>query len=87
MKLINVPGILDINGMTPNPTSESLTLTMIDYPTLSKISKFTQKTSVGSDLMEEGEMGDYDPDEEVYHEATSDVVTGFDSYAYNSRMK
>ena len=38
VKLINVPSLLDIGGNTPDPTDENLTLSMIDYPTLEKIS-------------------------------------------------
>ena len=39
VKLINVPNVLDIGGTKPDPTDESLTLSAIDYPTLSEISQ------------------------------------------------
>ena len=38
LKFINVPSILDIGGTTPDPTDESLTMSMIDYETLKEIS-------------------------------------------------
>ena len=52
LKLINVPSLLDIGGTTPDPTDESLTLSMIDHATLSQISQFTQEpdTELGAEL-------------------------------------
>ena len=44
--MINVPSLLDIDCTTADPTNESLTLSMIDYPTLEKISKFTKKDKI-----------------------------------------
>ena len=41
LKFINVPSELDIGGTTPDPTDESLTMSMIDYSTLKEISNFT----------------------------------------------
>ena len=49
-KLINVPSMLDIGGTIPDPTDESLVLSMIDYGTLNAISNFTKKVNLGSDL-------------------------------------
>ena len=81
VKMINAPSILDINGTTPDPTSESLTLSMIDCQTLGKISKFAQRTNLGSDLMDGDVDHCNDPDEEIYHEPTNEPVTGYDSRA------
>ena len=41
IKLVNIPSQLDIAGTQPDPTDESLWMSMIDYPTLSTISRFT----------------------------------------------
>ena len=51
LKFINVPSILDIGGTTPDPTDESLTMSMIDYDTLKEISNFTQDPEL--DLQQE----------------------------------
>ena len=40
--MTNVPSVLDIQGKSPDPTNESLTLSMIDYDTLKEISNFVQ---------------------------------------------
>ena len=38
-----MPSMLDIGGMTPDPTDEILTLSMIDHDTLDMISNFSTK--------------------------------------------
>ena len=43
VKLLNMPTMLDIGGMTPDPTDEILTLSMIDRDTLNMISDFSTK--------------------------------------------
>ena len=55
LKLINVPSILDIGGTTPDPTDESLTMSMIDYTTLEEISRFTKDEEALSIELSEGE--------------------------------
>ena len=42
--------MLDIGGTIPDPTDESLVLSMIDHGTLNAISNFTKKVNLGSDL-------------------------------------
>ena len=42
--------MLDIGGTIPDPTDDSLVLSMIDYGTLNVISNFTKKSPLGSEL-------------------------------------
>ena len=58
VKAINVPSLLDIGGNTPDPTDESLTLSLIDYATLAKISAFAQSP----DTLLAAELGGEEPD-------------------------
>ena len=46
LKFINIPNILDIGGTTPDPTDESLTMSMIDYATLCTLSEFAPGTDI-----------------------------------------
>jgi len=50
IKLGNIPTMLDINGIQPDPIDEHLQLSAIDYETLQTISKFTAKNKLGKDL-------------------------------------
>ena len=51
VKLLNVPSMLDIGGMTPDPTDEMLTLSMIDHATLSVISEFSSRQKLGAEML------------------------------------
>ena len=86
VKLLNMPSMLDIGGMTPDPTDEMLTLSMIDHTTLNVISDFSARTRLGADMLlkEPSQPGTYsNSDEEDAEEFTDTEPTKSTSESAN----